>query len=52
MYANAYLLSKICRADSPAITESENSKRRNLETDRQSDAMTVQRAFANTKKVY
>ncbi|CAA2998788.1 ABC transporter D family member 1 [Olea europaea subsp. europaea] len=38
------------RADSPAITESENSKRRNLETDRQSDAMTVQRAFANTKK--
>ncbi|KAL8034186.1 hypothetical protein ABFX02_12G011400 [Erythranthe guttata] len=38
------------RADSPASTESEFIKKRSSETERQSDAMTVQRAFANTKK--
>ncbi|KAL0431949.1 UNVERIFIED_CONTAM: ABC transporter D family member 1 [Sesamum radiatum] len=38
------------RADSPALTESEFVKKRSSETERQSDAMTVQRAFANTKK--
>ncbi|KAI3462063.1 hypothetical protein Pfo_018726 [Paulownia fortunei] len=38
------------RADSPSLTESEFVKRRSSETERQSDAMTVQRAFANTKK--
>ncbi|KAK4430578.1 ABC transporter D family member 1 [Sesamum alatum] len=38
------------RADSPALTESEFVKKRSSETERQSDALTVQRAFANTKK--
>ncbi|KAL3527746.1 hypothetical protein ACH5RR_012402 [Cinchona calisaya] len=38
------------RADSPALSESEFNKKKHFETDRQSDAMTVQRAFANTKK--
>ncbi|GFP84827.1 ABC transporter d family member 1 [Phtheirospermum japonicum] len=36
--------------DSPALTESESIKKRSSETERQSDALTVQRAFANTKK--
>ncbi|GAA0146240.1 ATP-binding cassette [Lithospermum erythrorhizon] len=36
-------------ADSPDFVESEH-KNNHLETDRQSDAITVQRAFANTKK--
>ncbi|KAL3829904.1 hypothetical protein ACJIZ3_018706 [Penstemon smallii] len=38
------------RADSPALTDSEFSKKRSSETERQSDAMTVQRAFSSTKK--
>ncbi|KAG8373362.1 hypothetical protein BUALT_Bualt11G0016300 [Buddleja alternifolia] len=38
------------RADSPALTESEFIKKRSSDTERQSDAMTVQRAFANTKE--
>ncbi|KAL6558839.1 ATP-binding cassette sub- D member 1 [Orobanche minor] len=36
--------------DSPSLTESEFVKTRNSETERQCDALTVQRAFANTKK--
>nr|XP_027079292.1 ABC transporter D family member 1 [Coffea arabica]XP_027079293.1 ABC transporter D family member 1 [Coffea arabica]XP_027079294.1 ABC transporter D family member 1 [Coffea arabica]XP_027079295.1 ABC transporter D family member 1 [Coffea arabica] len=38
------------RADSPALAESEFNKQKHSETDRQSDAMTVQRAFANKRK--
>lgn len=38
--------------DSPALTEAEFSKKQHLETNRQGDAMTVQRAFANLKKVW
>ncbi|XP_042038702.1 ABC transporter D family member 1-like isoform X1 [Salvia splendens] len=38
------------RAESPALTESEIVRRRSFDTERQSDAMTVQRAFANTKE--
>lgn len=37
------------RAESPALTESEFIRRRSSDTERQNDAMTVQRAFANTK---
>nr|AIU99490.1 ABC Acyl Transporter [Salvia miltiorrhiza] len=37
------------RMESPALTESEIVRRRSSDTERQSDAMTVQRAFANTK---
>ncbi|KAL6502583.1 ATP-binding cassette sub- D member 1 [Orobanche hederae] len=36
--------------DSPSLTESEFVNTRNSETERQCDALTVQRAFANTKK--
>ncbi|KAL8475087.1 hypothetical protein ACS0TY_031493 [Phlomoides rotata] len=38
------------RTDSPALTESEFVKKSSSESERQSDAMTVQRAFASTKK--
>ncbi|KAL6523685.1 ATP-binding cassette sub- D member 1 [Orobanche gracilis] len=36
--------------DSPSLTETEFVKTRNSETERQCDALAVQRAFANTKK--
>uniref|UniRef100_A0A0V0IZK6 Putative ABC transporter D family member 1-like n=1 Tax=Solanum chacoense TaxID=4108 RepID=A0A0V0IZK6_SOLCH len=38
------------RAEAPSLTDSEFNKNQHNETDRQSDAMTVQRAFATAKK--
>lgn len=46
-YSFVLLISSLCRAESPSLTES--VRRRNPDTERQNDAMTVQRAFANTK---
>ncbi|KAL1568041.1 ATP-binding cassette sub- D member 1, variant 2 [Salvia divinorum] len=40
------------RAESPALTESEIVRRRSSDTERQSDAMTVQRAFANKEPAF
>lgn len=45
-----YIL-EICRDDSPVITECEVNTMKLSDTERQSGAIAVQRAFANTRKV-
>lgn len=41
-----------CRMDTPALTEAELNKQPHLDSNRQNDAMTVQRAFANQEMVW
>lgn len=40
-----------CRDDAPVITKSVTNMSKSSETDRQSDAMAVERAFVMAKKV-
>lgn len=59
MYLSIVVL-EISRADSPSLNEHEFNNKKHVEfgrkklsdAERQSDAMTVQRAFANTKQVW
>ena len=50
IFALQYIV-KISREDSPVLSEAGLNTMKPSETERQSDAMAVQRAFANTKKV-